>query len=98
MYSGISVFYMYIGSEIKHTIMIMLAIFSTQTAISIYSKEKGILNIILFYISGFLSINMTYFIGKMQDNYSFQVNFIIFFKKILKNLIGSWRLSKWNYY
>ena len=75
MYSCISLFYMYVGFEIKHSIMILLAVFSMQTAISVYSKEKGIINIILFYTCGFLSINMTYFIGKMQDNFSFQVKF-----------------------
>ena len=99
VYTVISFMYIYIGFEIKHTLIIMFAIFNMQTAINIYSKEKGVLNMILFYISGFLSINMTYLIGKMQDNFSFQVMFLsLFFDNYNVFFIGTWRFSKWNDY
>lgn len=69
-YGILAVFAMYLGFKIHVHFIVILAIFGLQSFNGIYAKERGISNVFFFYTSGLITVNATFLLGQIDDQFS----------------------------
>ena len=74
-YGILTVLAMYLGFRIHVHYIVILAIFGLQSFNGIYAKEKGFTNMFFFYTSGFITVNASFLLGQVEDQFSEQVNY-----------------------
>jgi len=73
-YGFLGLILLYVGFRVRIFYVIILTILGLQSFIGIVSKERGILNILFFYSSGFIAVNATFLMGKIEDTFSDEVS------------------------
>lgn len=73
-YGILTVFAMLLGFRIHVHYIVILAIFGLQSFNGIYAKEKGYTNMFFFYTSGFITVNASFLLGQIDDQFSEQVS------------------------
>ena len=72
-YGILALLVLYIGFRARVCYIIVLTILGLQSFIGIYSKEKGVFSQLFFYSTGFITVNATFLMGKIDDTFSGQV-------------------------
>lgn len=73
-YGFLALILLFVGFRVRIFYVVVLTILGLQSFIGIVSRERGIINVLFFYTSGFIAVNATFLMGKIEDIFSEEVN------------------------